>query len=83
MDITLRCMACGATSAQGGLTQLPTQEKALQLTGHNPGCPITREDHRAVVHDEEVKAFHTDEQGKLVETKKQVYSVLVFPAYKD
>lgn len=86
MDITIRCLGCQATTAVGGLASLPSQDDALKLAQHNPGCPINRADHRVMVHSEEVttmRAEEVDGEMKPIEEKKTVYSVIVFPAYRD
>lgn len=82
MEIAIRCLGCHATIARGGLTILPTQDEAVQLAQHNPGCPINRTDHRTMVHVEDVLSFHFEEE-KRVEDRKTVYTLIVFPGYRD
>lgn len=85
MEIVIRCLGCHATTAQGGLSQLLTQDEALNRALHNPGCPINRPDHRTMVHTEEVTTLRPaeTEEAPPIEEKKTVYTLLVFPAYRD
>ncbi len=87
MDTIIRCQGCLATTARGDLAQQTlSQEQVLGYAEHNPGCPVHRADHRTVVHQEIVTNTRkdiVDEQEVTIQEQKQVFTLLVFPAYHD